>query len=465
MKSVVFVFDSLRAAQISHLGYHRNTTPNIDSIAADGVTFEQAFSQAMWTGPSSGSIVASQYPLVHRTGFMYRRRESPPSIAQPFQDSEHITACISPMRALGSDRYDGFDEHVDLFETCDPGGKDTPQKLIQHTLEFIDDHHDEDFFLFVWTSGTHTPYVTPDKYEPRFSDGHGEEEASIPALQEASYEKRETVQNHYDDAIRYSDAEFGRVLDCLREHGIYDEATITVTADHGELLDEHYRLEQVGGRIGRTLKAILPSTIKSKYQLFERTGWVGHQAVLPYDELIHVPLVMKLPENEHAGRRVTRLAQTLDIGPTLHDYAGLGQMNTAQGMSLRPAIDHGNIVNKYVYSSSPMLMGLPIFHSIRDEAHKYIRIDRKPMSDQVRAEFRSQPMQFLFSILMYSALPNEVLFDVDAGEMKDISYNRPDLLEQFRDEYENWYDTGVGDQDDVITDGKMEHLESLGYID
>lgn len=466
MKSIVFVFDSLRADHISHLGYNRKTTKNIDSLAANGVTFEEAFSQATWTGPSSGSIVASQYPLVHQTGFLYQQRDPPPTIARPFQQSDHVTGCISPMTALSRENYDGFDEHIDLFEDYDPTAVETPEVVIDKTLDFINNHYNEDFFLFVWTSGTHTPYITPEKYNPKFSANHGFERASIPALQSSSIEDRRNVIDHYDDAIRYSDAEFGRILDQLKKYDIYEKTSLVVTADHGEMFDEHYRLEHSHPRLRRMMKTVLPEKIRSNNQLLTRTGWVGHQGILPYDELIHVPLIIKLPENKHAGRRVTELAQTLDIGPTLHDYANLDQMDTTQGTSLRPAIDTGNIVNEYVYSSSPMLMGLPVYHSVRDKEYKYMKIKRKPTNRQTKAEFNKQRARYLLSGLLYASLPSELLFDVAHNETQNIASENPSAVEDFSHEFEKWYRFASDDMNpSMMSEKRLEQLEDLGYIE
>jgi arylsulfatase A-like enzyme len=69
MKHLVVICDSLRPDHLSCYGHTRETSPNIDSIASDGVRFTQAYSQAFWTGASSASLITGRYPLANPIGY------------------------------------------------------------------------------------------------------------------------------------------------------------------------------------------------------------------------------------------------------------------------------------------------------------------------------------------------------------------------------------------------------------
>ncbi len=88
----------------------------------------------------------------------------------------------------------------------------------------------------------------------------------------------------YDGEISYWDAEFGKLLDALRQRGVYDDLTIVVTSDHGEEFDDH--------------------------------GGFWHGTTL-YDEQVHVPLFVKLPQSRRGGTVVRHWVQSIDLMPTV----------------------------------------------------------------------------------------------------------------------------------------------------
>ena len=65
MHIIFYVLDSLRADHLSCYGYHRKTSPHIDSIAADGVIFQKCYSTSTWTRPVAASILSGTYPAIN----------------------------------------------------------------------------------------------------------------------------------------------------------------------------------------------------------------------------------------------------------------------------------------------------------------------------------------------------------------------------------------------------------------
>ena len=93
----------------------------------------------------------------------------------------------------------------------------------------------------------------------------------------------------YDGGILYADGYLGRLIDLLRELGHWEETLLVVLSDHGEEFWDH--------------------------------GNVGHAHTL-FQELVHVPLLVRLPGDRHSGRRVEATVRLIDVGPTILDLVG-----------------------------------------------------------------------------------------------------------------------------------------------
>jgi arylsulfatase A-like enzyme len=99
----------------------------------------------------------------------------------------------------------------------------------------------------------------------------------------------EQLRAWYDGQLAWVDEQLGKLLEDLRRNGTYDETLIVLVADHGDAFMEH--------------------------------GFVSHSHT-PFDELIHVPLIVKLPGSAHAGHRVAEQVALVDLAPTLEELLG-----------------------------------------------------------------------------------------------------------------------------------------------
>ncbi|TKX85907.1 hypothetical protein EXE43_11210 [Halorubrum sp. SS5] len=418
MKALFFVFDSLRADHVSCYGHSKQTTPNIDRLSSDGIVFENAFSQAIWTGPSSSAILTSQYPLVNNFGYISKTGDnSQEFLPTPFEGTDIETGAITSLHQARDTRLaDGFDSHIDMFDVKSPTSADYPSVLADTVIEWVDDHKMEDFVLFVWWMGTHSPFTTPPDYERKLSDSSGQAATGI------NYDGRDDpnqVRDLYDETIRYNDREFGRITKYLKKQELYDDAVVAVTSDHGEVFDEHGRLEHISPKVKSLCRATIPKNIQSKYNMFSGSGYAGHQQILPYDELLHVPLVLKLPDNRCSNTREEELVETIDITPTIHELMDVPQLPAAQGHSLLDLVEDGNTIHEYVYSSNPMLYSKTLYNTIRNEEHKYIRLEENPIN--VRENIRYRPSRTLYSYFSNLVQPDKLLFDVTEGETTNLA--------------------------------------------
>lgn len=334
---VLISIDSLAARNMSLYGYSRRTTPRLEELARESVVFEHCVANAPWTLPSFLSLMSGQYPDAHllttRTGHApWETRNLTAScltLAEAFRAAGYRTAgyvdhyfLTQPYRlAQGFDTYD--DEAARIFKTDHDGGL---RHGTSRALDWIDSDPASPWFLFLHGFDVHAPYSATDRYEglfrsevepggPEVPTGglgnaygivpnyvtaamYGETPPSVPAAE---------IVAAYDESVAFVDAEIGAFLDALHARGLYDDALIVVTADHGDTMAE-----------GEFL--------------------FGHGVFA--DSVLRVPLLIKLPGGREGGRRVEDGVQLVDLYPTLFDLTGIRGPRTAlHGSSLVPAIE------------------------------------------------------------------------------------------------------------------------------
>lgn len=304
--------DTLRGDRLGAYGYPRPVSPAIDQFAADGVVFEQAIAQAPWTAPSHASFLTSLYPSQLRLGTFLepgRIHGDAVTLAEALRERGFATAALV---AGGFVRKDlGFDQGFDTFEE----GVRTMRATVDKALGWLDGRAGEraPFFLFLHTYDVHK-YYPPDDERARFVRPYSGplkiERALAAAIQRNdNHEWREAlgpadmqlIGDLYDASVAAVDAEIGRLLQALRERGLFDSTVIAITSDHGEEFLEH----------GRT----------------------GHGFNL-YDENLRVPLILRHPRL--APARVAAQVRLLDLAPTLAELAGVPRPPSWQGVSLLP---------------------------------------------------------------------------------------------------------------------------------
>jgi arylsulfatase A-like enzyme len=159
-------------------------------------------------------------------------------------------------------------------------------QVTELAVPFVREHKGNPFFLMLFFVDPHDPYHAPEPYEDMFV-----QDRSVPLVRSPHWElgkyteaQIERMKATYDGAVRYTDAAIGRFFDELRRLGIYDDATIIVTSDHGEAFGEH--------------------------------GVFLHAHHM-YDEIIRAPLIVRAPKMNARGVYNHYLFQTVDLMPTI----------------------------------------------------------------------------------------------------------------------------------------------------
>jgi len=301
---VLVTLDTTRRDHLGCYGYARDTSPNFDRLCRSAQRFDRAYSTTSWTLPAHASLFTGLYtdshgarydadgPLVlgdaidERAARRYRARGLDPRIPTlagalggDGYTSGGFVAGPWMKRIFGLDR--GFDHWDDAGIDHENGRR--AEALTDAALAWLREHAAEPFLLFVNYYDPHSPYSPPAAWRGRFASS-GE---SLPGPGESM--TVEQARQLYDAEIAYMDDQLGRLLDALRDWGLYDAAWIVVTADHGDVIGEH--------------------------------GTAGHGCYL-WEEEIRIPLVVKAP-GEVVASVDDAAVQLNDLAPML--LAALGR--------------------------------------------------------------------------------------------------------------------------------------------
>jgi arylsulfatase A-like enzyme len=288
--AVVYLVDTLRADHTTVYGYERETTPRLEAFAGDSVVFEAAVAHASWTKPSVASLFTSQLPGRHLT-VQLRDPLAPGqlTLAEMLQARGVATGAVianSVIYGDGNHFEQGFDGFFGLHDAEGRISKSVDaDRVVDTALAWLRTRQGLPTFLYVHTMDPHVPYEPPPPFDTRWGPATTPEHPGVdPRTDYHEPLDRERLVGQYDGEIAYGDREFGRLLDELRDLGLYERALLLFTADHGEEFLDHGQWLH-----GRTL----------------------------FDELIRVPLLLKLPGRAAAGRRIQQQVQLVDVLPTV----------------------------------------------------------------------------------------------------------------------------------------------------
>jgi arylsulfatase A-like enzyme len=322
---ILVTFDSLSAKNMSLYGYPRNTTPFLDSFADESCVFEQMLANSNSTLPSLSSIFAGRYPLKHgydRFAYLLAGRSRAGDLDHVLKSEGYRTAAvigtrpgylwIDSLRKAGCGRRRAMAADRPAWRSIS-GVTTSLDATFRKTLEVLDSAR-EPFFLWLHLYPPHEPYLASRSFRGTFVkdkvfDALRSQRPYINRFYpEASQPAIDMLRGRYDEHLLEVDNKFGGFLETLRGRGLLDTSMVVVTSDHGEMFEK---------------------------------GYQGHGGPLLYNPLVHVPLMVRLPDGQ-PGRRVKTSAEHVDIAPTILDLLGVEIPRYMQGESLAGAIRDGN---------------------------------------------------------------------------------------------------------------------------
>lgn len=335
---VLIVMDTQRADRLSAYGYGRETSPNVDRLAREGTLFENVYSTASWTWPSTASILTGLAPEQH--GVVDEQScyldESLDTLAEALQRQGFTTAAFSANALIVPDK--NFDQGFELF---DHGKSATRQSSVfmPAALDWIDSVAGRRFFLYLHLADPHTPYMPLPEARARFA---ADVTSDLPESAVLDYQNellggcgrsatgelaldscvpplhRQWIRELYDACVWSGDHWVGRVLDQLEASGVADETIVVFTADHGEELFDH--------------------------------GFGLHGQDL-HRELVQVPLVMAGPGIPR-GLRVATPVSNRHVAPTLAHLGGAELRGPDDALDLVEAARAGRVPARTILYST-----------------------------------------------------------------------------------------------------------------
>lgn len=456
---VLVVLDSVRRDHVSCYGHGRRTTPALDRIAREGVRFTRASAASCWTLPSHASLFTGLYPSEHRadldTGRLSARHGT---LAETLSSHGYDTACFS-CNGFIADRTGltrGFDVAEDV-EALAGGGTGVVSRLVRgvhrrwrawtrrdrgagratrRAREWLRERTGRrPFFLFLNYMDCHLPYRLRGADRHRFVEPGGRERAdAVPqdpfgvmaGRTLMSEEELEDLQRLYDGCLRYLDRHVAAVAEELRERGRWDRTIFVVTSDHGESFGEH--------------------------------GLLDHQYGL-YQELLEVPLVVRLPGGARGGSVDDRLVQLVDLPEVLAEAAtGGGGADGGDG-ARSPGDAFGRVEREEAFAEYLV----PNVAAIR---RRFPEADTSRFEVSMRS-VRTEPGEKL----VWRDDGRRELYDLteDPGETVDRAHVRPDRVSALTDRIEQrlggWPEVDRAPaRDDEGLEQVRERLEALGYL-
>lgn len=312
---VLISIDTLRSDRLSAYGYHRDTSPFLESAAEEGVLFQTAVSVSSWTLPTHATIFSGVYPRTHGADVFDRRiSERQPLLAEILQKNGYRTfGFIGGGFVHG--RF-GFKRGFEVYRVSDDGDSVTGLTEFDGTLAMakraLDQVRNEPYFLFLHTYETHCPYNPPEPYASLFaSDGVEPVDAKLcPTNMKFELNARQALylSDRYDGAIRRVDDQLRSFFAFLESRDDWSRTVVVFTSDHGEEFFDH--------------------------------GKVGHRDRIN-PALLQIPLVIWAPGV--TGRKVRTSVSQVDILPTILELLSVKAPAPLPGTSLVPLMRHGDV--------------------------------------------------------------------------------------------------------------------------
>lgn len=430
---LLVTIDSLRADHV--YGAHAKT-PTMDRIREEGVAYTSAFAQGPFTTFSMPSLFTSRYPsqltnidfVEDVDGVLV---DGAPTIQERLKAVGYTTAGIhsNPLLSelFGFDvGFDYFEDGLDGFPNRLPGRLELlvnkirrlvrrhayvpAEDITDQAIDWLEDIDEQPVFLWVHYMDVHGPYQSRDSfsYLEKFRSEWLWRKA-VHSPKTVTEAERERLRAAYVEEVEYVDAHIGRLLDAF-EDTLPGEAFIALTADHGDEFFEH--------------------------------GSFSHESKL-YDELIHVPLVMRPGGTaEILEDTVDEIVSLLDVGPTLVD-AGGGDIDGFQGEVL------------FGHSKSPRKAG---------DAFGGYAISEAQFDPAYVGAVRTDRWKYI------DAGGKSELYDLstDSEESTNVVESNPDVAASLEDLLEEHRERAAGQrrEDEVFDSRKLDdRLRRLGYLE
>jgi len=330
---IFYVIDGAGADLMSVYGYNRRTTPYLERIAAGGAIFEQAYSNAPWTQPSTLSFMTS---LQFSVASLNQEVGPPQAPDQVLTMAEHMHRAGYQTAVLVSNDYagrmSGLDRGVDKMRDIDPANYSISSVLMHNDFwKWREDYPAEPYWVHFQTTDIHTPwrpvapfsglFISPAerqvfyKWFGQVGRMPGPENFEKTGIDRIAYNN--IARGIYDEAMAHQDYQLGRLVERLKAKGEWEHTLLIVAADHS-----HFHA-------GLSLLDPLPP---------ELDGDAAESAPIISSWISRIPMIFVWPEHIAPGLRFSDPVSMIDMLPTVLDLLDLPMPEVMQGQSLAPLL-------------------------------------------------------------------------------------------------------------------------------
>jgi arylsulfatase A-like enzyme/Tfp pilus assembly protein PilF len=396
MNLLLITLDTTRADVLGLYGNNDDPSPQIDQLGRTGIVFQECYTPAPLTLPAHCSLFTGRYPIAHqvRNNGTYVLPPSERTMARVFQEQGYETGAVIASFTVAAKfgLAQGFDTYDEDFESGRPilnFTAEIPAERVYEKFErWLGRRTGQRFFSWVHFYDAHSPYVP-----------HG----APPGTGAVSPWRL------YEGEVRFVDAHVGKIVQALRDKGLYENTLIVIVGDHGEAFSEHK----------------------------ER----GH-GIFCYEESLRVPLIIHNPRLFKEPKAVAGRVSLVDILPSLLELFGIKTPSAVQGRSFWALLNGKEKGRREIYFES--LFGQEEFNwapltGLIDGPHKYI------------------------------SLPEPELYDLDADprEKSDLFAGQQETARAIDKKLAGFIrrmaaEKGAGRRE--LSPGDVERLKSLGYV-
>jgi arylsulfatase A-like enzyme len=457
---VFYVIDGASADFMSVYGYNRRTTPHLERLAAEGVVFENAYSNSSWTKVSVPSFMTS----LHNSVLGGNKSESDPlpeqavPMAKRLHNAGYLTEVLTSNPYCG--RMSSLDQGVDSLSDAyafvsEDNSQDIPSSEDLNRLfwDFREAYPAEPYWIHFQPTDVHSPWKPVPPFAGLFATAEERQileemrkkmrgiiaQTYSEVLEKAGIDPALFMQINrklYDESMAYQDHTIGQLVERIKDRGEWENTLFIVAADHGH---------EAGG-----LTLIDPK--KPKYE-----------SPLLAAQHTRIPMIFVWAGTIAPGRRMIQPVSMIDMLPTILDLAGLPAPEISQGQSLAPLLlgkpgwtprpvvfDEFNIEDDYFFGAIEVIDG---------RWGASLKIDPRP-DDKKTPMDRLRPASLL-------------IFDVweDPHAFKSLHETRPDLVEKYTKmlngiwkEHQALAKKFTRGSDVALTPEQIETLRSLGYL-
>ncbi len=456
--NLIFInVDALRADHLKCYGYARNTSPFVDSLAADGIFFERAQSNSSYTRESVATLMSGRLPSSSGSvGWYAHPFEDEQSLARLFRDAGYRTGFFTLTTMLDHPQFaEGFEEAEQLTDQW--GLSRAGPLLTSRALDFVRASAGRKFMAYLHYLDPHGPYDPPEELYRRFRprpfphplDLYADVRPNFALLVRDGFgpgdERFEDMVARYDAEILDTDTAIRGLFAGLKALGVLDRTLVVISADHGEEFLEH--------------------------------GFIEHAWTL-YQESLHVPLVLWAPA-KLPHLRIGAMVSVVDYLPTIltlmeipyrgEDFDGVALFRR-EGATFRPVAPVSPFMGELLIPERCVLRTV-----IKNDwkyivAQKWLLPEERPAAVRVEEELHREAATLPLDL--WGPPTHEELYHLseDPREARNLLASASDTAAALRAELEGYRQRCLsrgpasGRPVDAVKPSDLEKLKSLGYV-